>query len=660
MPRLARDRSPRRLLVLFVAAALVPSAVLVWLGWQLVEQDRRLERQRVQDALQSTANHVSAAIERELRSLDRQLPTLLGSIPDSVPHSAVVVRLTQSGVQASAGAPLVYRPSIASSAHEPPAVLWAAAERLEFVEQDLPRAIRAYGELAGSPDSNTRAGALLRRARALKKDGQNDLALATYDTMAALTSATVNGDPADLMARWARLELLAQLGRHDRVKEEAAALGRDLDSGRWAIGRTAYLMYSRAVEEWSGDSTARGASPRAALAEAIVSTWDDWRSSPSSDRFASGRRLMRTGGLELLLIWRAENDSLLLFAATPQYLVRSWRHLWPGSDIAVTLVGDEGQAVLGRVVPRSASPVVIRPASDTGLPWTLRIAADSTPVEIAATTLARRRIMLAGLALLALLLPATGYLVARSVQKEMALARQQADFVAAVSHEFRSPLTSLTHLTSLLRREFQPTEERRRQYYDVLARETDRLRRFVETLLDFGRMQAGATHYRLAPLELGPFVTSVVEEFAADAAAHDHPVSVASSGEIRMVSADRDALGRAIWNLLENAAKYSPAGAPIAVRIDIEGDLAEVRVVDQGLGIPEEEQPHIFKQFFRGAEASRSAVKGTGVGLAVVKHIVEGHRGTIRLDSKPGAGSTFSILLPTADESVSRPSEKAS
>jgi len=132
--------------------------------------------------------------------------------------------------------------------------------------------------------------------------------------------------------------------------------------------------------------------------------------------------------------------------------------------------------------------------------------------------------------------------------------------VSAVSHEFRSPLTSLTHLTALLRSDFQPTDERRRQYYDVRARATDRLHRFVETLLDFGRMQAGATRYRLVPLDLSPCVSAVVEEFRNDRAAGAHSVSYASRDQIPTVDADPEALSRAIWNLLENAAKYSPDG----------------------------------------------------------------------------------------------------
>ena len=112
------------------------------------------------------------------------------------------------------------------------------------------------------------------------------------------------------------------------------------------------------------------------------------------------------------------------------------------------------------------------------------------------------------------------------------------------------------------------------------------------------------------------------------------------------VSADAEALGRALWNLLENAAKYSPEGSPIVVRLEEAAGHVAIRVSDQGAGIPAAEQPRIFDQFFRGAAAQQSAVRGTGVGLAVVRHIVASHAGDVRLDSAVGVGSTFSILLP--------------
>jgi signal transduction histidine kinase len=190
----------------------------------------------------------------------------------------------------------------------------------------------------------------------------------------------------------------------------------------------------------------------------------------------------------------------------------------------------------------------------------------------------------------------------------------------------------------------------------MLARETERLRRFVETLLDFGRMEAGAAaRYRLEPLELNSFILRSAAEFRRDGSSRGHPVSCELPDSPTTVAADAEALDRVLWNLLENAAKYSPAdGSPIVVRLERHGRAVAIHVVDHGVGIPAGEQPHIFQQFYRGAHAWRSAVPGTGVGLALVRHIVSSHNGEVAVRSETEKGSTFTITLPLLQHTPQR------
>jgi len=648
--RLLDVRQTPRLLGLFLAAMLLPAGALGWLGWRLIEQDRQLERQRVQDFVESTANSVTAAVERELGAIERGLGARTGQAGSAGGlDTAVTVRLTStSHPTVLAGAPLVYEPAVAAAASDPPESTWAQAERFEFAERDPPGAVRAYRALARSPDPAVRAGALIRLARVLRRSGRPDDALDTHAALAAMKGVTILGDPADLMARWARVDLLAALDRRDALASEARSLDSDLRTGRWRLDRTAALTYADLLRPWRSEAEDAALSARIELSDAIAEFWTDWQAPPASERPGNGRRSVGTGSSAVLVVWRGGADELLLFAALPAHLSQAWQQLWVTPNVAVALVDRDGQPIAGVTPPMSGVPVVTRPAAETRLPWTLRIAATSTPADIGATGASRRRLIVAALVVLAFLIPATGYLVVRAVHKELALARQQAAFVSAVSHEFRSPLTSLAHLTSLLRSDFQPSEERRRQYYDMLASETDRLRRFVETLLDVGRMRAGTMRYRLEPVDPGPLVSGVVDEFRRHTACGAHPVRFAEPASVRRVSADAEAIGRAVWNLLENAAKYSCDGSPITVRLEEGQGIVAIRVSDQGAGIPATEEPFVFDQFFRGATATQSAVKGTGVGLAVVRHIVVAHGGDVRLDSEVGVGSTFSILLPAA------------
>jgi two-component system phosphate regulon sensor histidine kinase PhoR len=287
--------------------------------------------------------------------------------------------------------------------------------------------------------------------------------------------------------------------------------------------------------------------------------------------------------------------------------------------------------------PQTAS--AHRNAADTLLPWTVVAwAADQDPEPIAA------RYLMAGFALLVAAVLAAAYFTYRAVSRELAVAQIQSDFVAAVSHEFRTPLTSLSQFTEMLEEQQDLSAADRRVCYAAQARATRRLARLVESLLDFGRMEAGARPYRLEPQEAGPLIRRVVDEFRAENPAAQVVLDAATSGA--RVEADAGALTLALWNLLDNAVKYSPEGSRIDVKLERRGPEVAVAVRDQGMGIPARERERIFAKFFRGAEARRRDIQGTGIGLALVQHIAGAHGGRIEVESTEGAGSTFTLLLP--------------
>ncbi len=251
---------------------------------------------------------------------------------------------------------------------------------------------------------------------------------------------------------------------------------------------------------------------------------------------------------------------------------------------------------------------------------------------------------MAGLAAVALLVIAASYLIARAVSRELAAARLQSDFVSAVSHEFRTPLTSMRQFTEMLVEDDNLPPEKRRSFYGAQERATRRLTRLVESLLDFGRMEAGARPYRHEPLDAGDLARTVVEEFRQEAACNGFTIDCILPDDRAMVNGDREALAQALWNLLDNAVKYS--GDSRAVRVEVEGgDQVAIRVRDEGYGILPSERNQILRKFARGSGARAHGVKGTGIGLAMVKHIVDAHGGKLVVDSEPGRGSTFTIRL---------------
>lgn len=261
----------------------------------------------------------------------------------------------------------------------------------------------------------------------------------------------------------------------------------------------------------------------------------------------------------------------------------------------------------------------------------------------------RQRLLSAGLAAILLLLAGGSYFLWRVMQRELAVARLQTDFVAAVSHEFRTPLTSLRHVAELLEENDDMPLARRRTFYEALGRNTERLHRLVESLLDFARMESHRKPYHLQPVDAAALVADVVAEFQKEGAGSGFTIALAIEPPApARVRADALSLTNALWNLLDNAVKYSPQSRSIEVAVRQQPRGIAISVRDEGLGVPARERKEIFGRFVRGDTASRLGIKGTGLGLAMVSHIVEAHGGAIELESEEGAGSTFTIVLPGA------------
>jgi signal transduction histidine kinase len=261
----------------------------------------------------------------------------------------------------------------------------------------------------------------------------------------------------------------------------------------------------------------------------------------------------------------------------------------------------------------------------------------------------RRRLLLSGFVVLALVLVAGSYFITRSIARELAVTRLQSEFVSTVSHEFRTPLTSIRQLSEMLAKGRVPTDDLRQQSYDILSHESERLQRLVESLLDFGRIEEGAFKYRFEPLDAASLVDDVVAGFREAAAAQGFQVELQKTDTPAPIRADRDALGLALRNLLDNAVKYSPECRTIWVETVLADRRLAIRVRDRGIGIPTSEQRTIFDKFVRGSVSRDAGIKGTGIGLTLARHIVDAHHGDIRVESAPGQGSTFTILLPLED-----------
>jgi signal transduction histidine kinase len=650
--------SGRRLVAMFLGVAVLLAGTLLCLGWQLARQDRELAAKRVQESQDIAADLAVAALQKSLAQAEGQLAALaalplvelrkrLAPLSESVPADSVVLLVRGEEMEAWPADRLPFYPAVATGPRPPPE-LFAAAESLELHDADYPRALAALGNALSDGRPAIRGAALLQSARIHRKQGQWDAALAAYREMAGLKGVLVEGLPADLVAGQARLAVLEQEHRAGEARAEASLLLDGLRQRRWRLTRGAFEFYQGEAARVSGRPDADAATAdELALAGAVESLHEEVR----TQNGRSGRRTMYQDRRGMLALWRSFDGALAAMVLGPDWLAAQWGRALESTfrrdGVAVGLTDTDGRTVVNPGAARSPHSAV-RLASATQLPWNLQVWATS-PEKVLASSRIRQWWLMASMAAVALLILAGAWLVARSVARELAVSRLQSDFVSAVSHEFRTPLTSLCLLSEQLASGRISGEKNRADYYGVLVRESGRLRRLVEGLLNFGRMESGTAQYRLETIDPAEVVREVGQVVERDCGAEGRRVDVQVSRDAPLVRADRAALASAVWNLMDNAVKYSPGCATVWAEVGRENGRAAIRIRDRGMGIPTGEQGRIFGQFVRGEAAKRAGIGGTGVGLAIVRHIMAAHGGEVRLESKPGEGSSFTLLLPAVE-----------
>jgi len=235
----------------------------------------------------------------------------------------------------------------------------------------------------------------------------------------------------------------------------------------------------------------------------------------------------------------------------------------------------------------------------------------------------------------------------RDVAQRTRLERAKSEFVATASHELRSPLTSIKGFAELLHRSGEHLTPRQREFVDIILRSTDRLVELVSDLLDVARIEADSVELSRRPIDIGEAVREIAELMGPRIAAKQQRLGVYVSPALPLALADPARIRQIIANLLTNAHLYTEAGGRI--HIGVEADRARVRIViaDSGIGMTETERERAFERFFR-ARAGDESVSGTGLGLSIVKSLVDLHEGEIELETQPGRGTTFHVLIPVA------------
>jgi signal transduction histidine kinase len=651
----------QRLIGVFVLFIALPGAFLGAFAFRALRQEGQISRQRTRESLERDGDEIGRFLDAEFRRWDDAASSngaerSFGpdSLPETIiqafaePGGGVFVSVSEKGLEAYPPGALLFRPSGLPARPGPPiprSARLARAEALEISSRDYGAALLTYRALFGSSGEALRPVVLQRLARTLRKAGRLDEAASAYRDLLELETTWIGDMPSDLIARTELCSLASERGDSDALAAQSLTLYGDLARGRWLLDKPRYLYYSDLCRGWCRESPATtGDSSGLRTVEtrklALSGAVEEFLNNPD--------RMISSDGTFYVAFHKAGKPNAIVMSAA--FLSSRW---WPrvlqarGEDLAAALCTVDGEAIFGSP-PAEAPPFsVTRNVRVDDAPWLLQVW-PARPEAIAADIRQRQALSLAMLGFVALLLAFGSYLTVRIVRREVEIARLRADFVSTVSHEFRSPLTGIRQLGEMLLDSRVADAEKQRDYYRMIVQESARLTRLVENILDFSRMEEGRREYRFETMSPGPWLRKLAADFAAEIGVNGVAVEANIPDGLPVISADGQALGSAVRNLLDNAVKYSPGEPKIWLEAEAEAGGLKISVRDRGIGISETDRKRVFDRFFRAGGEVSKRVKGAGLGLSLVKHIVSAHGGTVACESRLGEGSVFTITIPGA------------
>lgn len=657
-------RGSVRFMAIFGAAVLVPALILAYFALTsiraeelYVDADVARRATAVSDQINRDLHDDFAGLERGVTERLARGQSPLAGLEELSPYLRVAFRFDNNG---SLVAPFTIDTS------DPRSVVterYAEAERYARQLENAGRYIEAAAAwraaMLATHDAGLAGDAAFGHARSLWRAGQVDAAEQAFIDVYAYY-ANVR-DPYGFSIGQ-KATLLRARAAFERDPEVGVVAMRDFvdgildDDERWVIGRPGDAAIARAAlalldghtdAEWLGRARNR-LNERSTqhwwaeqLADQLELVFSSAAEAPSRDPDGVFNYIQQheSGTLWATTWWRGELYAFALdYDAIVAALARSaMQATATDPEVRVTLTGPAEAAPPATIVRLSLTP---------WLPYVTVAIGPADPDLIADTKAQKRRTRIVVIVVAVAMATLGVGFAGRMLRRELEGARIKADFAANVSHELRSPITQIRLKGEALQLGLVDDEPDRQQHYDAIVREAERLSRLVDNVLDFAAIERGAKKYTFRPEDLHDVIAGAVDAARAAFEGRGVTIDVDVPDDLPVVWCDREAISQVLTNLLSNAAKYGADGKWVGVRARVGPDGVAVAVADRGLGISKDEQARIFDRFYRSADPRIRKHRGTGIGLTIVRYIVEEHGGTIAVDSEPGHGTTFTINLP--------------
>jgi len=695
----------RKLIIIFLLTIFLPSVALSIFGVRAIRNERFRLAQQLQEEHRRAAAFLKNQINSRFENVELTLRNLVqnpsfreknyGSIKEALNNQFKDDRLVELVFLAYKDEEPLFPLFQPFFRREKPPTLFPpdstqrdrleGAQRMEFSRNSFFKAAALYEQvLSGSKDRDLQAQMLNNMARCYTKLKEYDKAILYYSRVCQEypQCTTPSSLPLDLIAKVQIVKCYRNKGADEIFMTTGLEVYRNILQRQWYLDADQFNTYSSMLEKDlsdyltmdEGDSKNDGYTQEFAqlkeLRRKLNEQWEVVKNVKSSILPELQRRLNPNPASAFDPFRHSrtidQKDYLVVVSAVPQdekkgvlgllgvkidngYLLnqeinRILNDFPFSQDASFSVSTLSGRNLSEYGNPSSGNSIAAAYFEESFPPW--RIDSFSTAKGNLGVMDLRKSFYFWTILTILVLLTFGAVLVVRTVAHEEEVIRAKSDFVSSVSHELKTPITSIKILMERLQQGKVKSLDKLQEYYSIISQDADKLSSLVRNVLDYSKVDAGRRQYFFQKTDLAQLVQEEIGSFKRDKIDAGIKIDTRIAQDIPCLDIDREACSLALNNLLENAAKFSPGQKAIFVDVRREAENARVDVRDKGMGIDPGEIDKIFDKFYQGKNAARQSLRGTGLGLTLVKHVMDAHGGKVLVRSEPGQGSTFSLLFP--------------
>jgi len=668
----ANPGSRRQKIILYYALAVVlPGIVLGFLAYRGIRNDQALREKESRRKLEINSQEFFDAIDSGFVKFMNELTSdsMLSGSGQVDPSLLVLIVKDSTGSKKLINHQLLYLPSellFAGPERSDPTVSLKEGQRLEYVEHRFSDALKFYQDkILKTKNSIEKIQALVASARLYNKMNQPELAKELYyELRKDYLGSLLNGQiPLGLLASLEILKINKAEGEIDEMRnnlweylELLLHPPSEYDADQFNMFYQSFKDIFKETDHATDSLVAELDTQRIRTDYLIrILSGPDMITTSSNNHFKGDRNglsIIPINSTELTAVYlswnknnRIQTGMIIDFPVYLKSISEMFiKRLDQSSSISVKVEDESGKLIFSKVIKEETGYLSF-PFPEYLPQWKLLLS-ENKPGFIATLLKAGSGIYLFIFILIALLMVLGFVFIMYTLNVELRLNKLKSEFISNVSHELKSPLTSIRMMTEMLHHNRVGTEERKSAYYTAMLEESQHLSHLIDNILDFSRMDDDRKKYDFNVVNLDELLVKFIESTREMLPVPGFDIRYSRAERVPVVNADKNAILQVFYNLVDNAIKFSGTSRQIDVSLfPVDNELV-FSVKDYGIGISGKDQEKIFDRFYRGNEPQRMGIRGSGIGLTIVKQIVEAHNGTIAIESEVGKGSKVTVRLP--------------